>query len=284
MDYAGWLKGAIACLAANAEKNSQTDSPKRQAEILLEFVTGHSRAFILGFTETQLTAEQQQQLDQLLSRRCQGEPIAYLLGEREFWSLPLKVSSVTLIPRADTECLVALALQKIPVQGGDILDLGSGTGAIALALASERSDCRVTGVDRIATATELAKDNARRLAISNADFITGDWFSPLTGRKFALIVSNPPYIDAQDCHLQQGDLRFEPRSALVSAEEGFADLRTIIHRAPGYLMAGGWLLLEHGWQQAERVRAILNQTGFQHIRTAQDYANNDRVTFACWNG
>ncbi|CAI1504139.1 Release factor glutamine methyltransferase [Serratia quinivorans] len=275
MDYQSWLKAAAARL-------TQSDSARRDAEILLGFVTGRARTFLMAFGETLLTQQQQEQLERLLVRRERGEPVAYLIGEREFWSLPLSVSPATLIPRPDTECLVELALERLPSSSCNILDLGTGTGAIALALASERQDCRVTGVDLQPEAVALAQHNAQKLAIGNAQFLQGSWFAPLAGQTFALIASNPPYIDAADPHLAQGDVRFEPSSALVAQQHGLADLSAIVQQAPQYLQPQGWLLLEHGWQQGESVRALLQAAGFISIATRRDYGDNDRVTFGQW--
>ncbi|WP_329906089.1 peptide chain release factor N(5)-glutamine methyltransferase [Serratia quinivorans] len=275
MDYQSWLKAAAARL-------TQSDSARRDAEILLGFVTGRARTFLMAFGETLLTQQQQEQLERLLVRRERGEPVAYLIGEREFWSLPLSVSPATLIPRPDTECLVELALERLPSSACNILDLGTGTGAIALALASERQDCRVTGVDLQPEAVALAQHNAQKLAIGNAQFLQGSWFAPLAGQTFALIASNPPYIDAADPHLAQGDVRFEPSSALVAQQHGLADLSAIVQQAPQYLQPQGWLLLEHGWQQGESVRALLQAAGFISIATRRDYGDNDRVTFGQW--
>ncbi len=267
-----WLRAAIARLA-------DSDSPKLDAEILLGLVTGKSRSWIIAFDDSELSAEQLHQLSALLERRAGGEPIAWLTGHREFWSLDLAVSPDTLIPRPDTELLVEQALSRLPAQPANILDLGTGTGAIALAIASERPDCQAIGVDRIAAAVALAESNAQRLGITNAQFRLGHWFSAVSGEQFALIVSNPPYIDEADEHLRQGDVRFEPHSALVSAENGLADIRQIAAKAGEHLLAGGWLLLEHGWQQAQQVRAILRENGFTGIATCQDYGGNDRVTY-----
>ncbi|CAI0869928.1 peptide chain release factor N(5)-glutamine methyltransferase [Serratia entomophila] len=275
MDYQGWLKAAAARL-------THSDSARRDAEILLGFVTGRARTFLMAFGETLLTPPQQQQLETLLARRERGEPVAYLVGEREFWSLPLSVSPATLIPRPDTECLVELALERLPAQPCRMLDLGTGTGAIALALASERPDCAVTGVDLHPEAVALAQHNAQKLNIGNAQFLQGSWFAPLAGQTFALIASNPPYIDAADPHLAQGDVRFEPGSALVAADRGLADLAAIVRQAPQYLQPQGWLLLEHGWQQGHSVRELLQAAGFSAVATHRDYGGNDRVTLGQW--
>jgi len=272
MDIRHWLKHAIATLCGG-------DSPKRDAEILLSFVTGKSRSWLMAFDETLLNDQQLTQLDALLLRRAQGEPIAHLIGEREFWSLPLRVNDATLIPRPDTEILVEQALVRLPATPSRILDLGTGTGAIALAIASERPDCQVVGVDRIEAAVELAQLNAEQLGLSNASFSLSHWFRDLAPSRFNLIVSNPPYIDANDIHLGQGDVRFEPRSALVAEEAGLADLRTLIEQAPHWIVAGGWLLLEHGWQQEHAVRQLMIENGYQAVATANDYGGNPRVTF-----
>ena len=271
MDYQQWLQQAIVRL-------HESDSPRRDAEILLGFVTGKARTFILAFGETLILPEQQTQLDTLLARRERGEPVAHLVGMREFWSLPLFVSPATLIPRPDTECLVEQALARLPGTSCDILDLGTGTGAIALALASERPDCQVTAVDYVADAVALAQRNADALDILNIRIAQSDWFSALDGLCFSLIVSNPPYIDERDPHLAQGDVRFEPKSALVAADSGLADLAHIIREGRDYLLPGGVMLLEHGWQQGEAVRALFAREGYIHVETCVDYGGNDRVT------
>lgn len=273
MDYQTWLQDAVQRLSL-----AHSESAKRDAEILLGFVTECARTFLLAFGETALTDLQMEQLALLLTRREAGEPIAYLVGEREFWSLPLSVSPATLIPRPDTECLVELALTCLPTAPCDILDLGTGTGAIALALASERPDCTVSGIDLQPDAVQLAQHNAKKLAINNVLFKQGSWFQPVAGQQFALIVSNPPYIDQTDPHLALGDVRFEPASALVAAENGLADLRVIVQQAADFLQPQGWLLLEHGWQQGENVRQLLNKAGFFRVETYSDYGGNERVT------
>lgn len=271
MDFKHWLQQAIAQL-------QESESPRRDAEILLGYVTGKARTFILAFGETKLTAAHQQELSVLLARRVKGEPVAHLVGEREFWSLPLRVSPVTLIPRPDTECLVEQALARMPATPCSVLDLGTGTGAIALAIASERPDCDIMALDLIPEAVELARDNASRLGITNVQVLQSNWFSALNTQRFAVIVSNPPYIDGEDPHLSQGDVRFEPRSALVADNHGFADLRTLIESSRDFLEPGGWLLLEHGWQQAAQTRELFTDAGYTEIQSCQDYGGNDRLT------
>lgn len=271
MDFQRWLQQAIAQL-------NESESPRRDAEILLGFVTGKERTFILAFGETLLTPQQLQQLDELLARRAKGEPIAHLVGEREFWSLPLRVSPFTLIPRPDTECLVEQALDRMPESPCAVLDLGTGTGAIALAIASERPDCDITALDLIPEAVELARSNAQRLGITNVRVLQSNWFSALNTQRFSIIVSNPPYIDREDPHLAQGDVRFEPLSALVADEHGLADLRQLVETSRQFLEPGGWLLLEHGWKQAEEVQQLFIDAGFTEVQTCQDYGGNDRLT------
>ncbi|TSJ59425.1 peptide chain release factor N(5)-glutamine methyltransferase [Atlantibacter subterranea] len=271
MEFQHWLRQAAARLV-------DSESPRRDAEILLGLVTGKARTFILAFGETQLSEAQLAELDALLARRAAGEPVAYLTGVREFWSLPLMVSPATLIPRPDTECVVEQALARLPAEPCRILDLGTGTGAIALALASERPDCQVVAVDKVPDAVDLAQRNAARLNIANIDIRQSDWFSAVQGDRFQLIVSNPPYIDSEDEHLRQGDVRFEPLSALVAPDAGLADIDYLIREARAFLEPGGWLVLEHGWQQGEAVRALFHQAGFLAVETGLDYGGNERLT------
>ena len=275
MTFRQWLTQAIARLGAS-------DSPRRDAEILLGHVTGKARTWILAFDETLLTAEQLAELEALLARRLNGEPVAHLVGQREFWSLPLFVSPATLIPRPDTECLVEQALVRLPQTACRILDLGTGTGAIALALASERADCKVTAVDFMPDAAALAARNAAHLALNNVTVLQSDWFSGLKGQRFAMIVSNPPYIDETDPHLAEGDVRFEPRTALVAADQGLADLAHIIREGRQYLLPNAYMLLEHGWKQGEAVRALFNEAGYLDVETCRDYGDNERLTLGRW--
>ncbi|WP_392565325.1 peptide chain release factor N(5)-glutamine methyltransferase [Utexia brackfieldae] len=275
MTYLEWLKAATLYLKGH-------DSPKRDAEIILGFITQKTRTFLMAFSETVLTDEEVIRLNACLERRKNGEPIAYITGVKEFWSLPLDVGFSTLIPRPDTEKLVELALDHLPKEPCEILDLGTGTGAIAIALATERPDCLLTAIDYNVDAVKLAQSNASRFSIENIYFLQGDWFKPVKNRTFTMIVSNPPYIDPADPHLSMGDVRFEPLSALIAADNGLSDIKQIIQQAPKHLKQYGWLIIEHGWQQGEAVRTIFKQQGFQLVNTYTDYSGNDRVTLGRW--
>ncbi|MBA6420481.1 peptide chain release factor N(5)-glutamine methyltransferase [Pseudomonas sp. 5Ae-yellow] len=261
-----------------------SESPVLDAELLLCHVLGKGRSYLRTWPEAQPSAEQVERFLVLLARRRTGEPVAYLLGERGFWSLDLQVSPATLIPRADTERLVELGLELGPTGVAQVLDLGTGTGAIALALAAERGDWQLTGSDRVPDAVALAQSNAERLQLSNTRFLLSNWFSALQGQCFDLILSNPPYIAADDPHLAQGDVRFEPRSALVSGADGLDDIRLLVAAAPDHLKQGGWFLLEHGWQQSAAVQALLVERGFVDVDSWTDLAGHPRVTGGCWRG
>ncbi|WWP01248.1 MAG: peptide chain release factor N(5)-glutamine methyltransferase [Candidatus Dasytiphilus stammeri] len=259
---------------------TNSDSPQRDAEILLEFVTGKNLTWLKAFDDTELNNLHLVKLNDFLNRRTNGEPIAYLINKCEFWSLPLMISPVSLIPRPETEVMVTQALLHLPDVASKILDLGTGSGAIALAIAKERPDCFILGVDLSQATLLLAQYNAHNLDFNNVLFICSDWFSALAAQHFFdMIVSNPPYIDALDNHLQQGDLRFEPKIALISEEKGLADLHKIIYNSFNYLKdTGGWLLLEHGWQQGYEVRNFMKDNNFNDIFTYHDYGNHERVT------
>ncbi|WP_429137105.1 peptide chain release factor N(5)-glutamine methyltransferase [Aeromonas veronii] len=262
---------------------AEGESPRADADVLLCHLLDCRRSYLMTWPERELDAAQQATLQGWLVRRLNGEPIAHLVGEREFWSLPLKVSPATLIPRPDTEVLVEQALTRIPQGPCAVLDLGTGTGAIALALKSERPEIDVWAVDRMADAAALARENSAALELP-IEVRDGSWFEPLgepdrdETPRFAVIVSNPPYIDGADPHLEQGDVRFEPRSALVADDAGLADIRHIVAHAPAYLLTDGWLLLEHGWEQGEAVRQLLRDGGYREVATVRDYGDNDRVT------
>lgn len=269
------------CLRRASELAELSDSARLDVEVILSWVLGKDRSFLFTWPEHQLSCEQLEQFERAFARRKAGEPVAHITGEREFWSLSLLTDASTLIPRPDTECLVELALARLPKTSPRILDLGTGTGAIALALASERADAEVMAVDVVDSAVALARKNAERLQIANIEIKQSHWFSAVNGR-FDVIVSNPPYIDADDEHLQQGDVRFEPLSALVAEKQGLADLQLIVEQAPAYLNEGGWLLMEHGWQQGEAVRHLLLEKGYTDVATEQDFGGNDRVSLGRW--
>jgi len=256
------------------------DSPtaKLDAEWLLAAALGKPASYLRTWPEREVSTECEARFTADLARRRRGEPVAYILGRQGFWSLDFEVAPHTLIPRPDTELLVETALQLLPATPAAVLDLGTGTGAIALALAHERPTWRVTGVDRVAEAVDLATRNAQRLRLGNAVFYESQWFSALAGQRFALIVSNPPYIPAHDPHLQEGDLRFEPTSALVAGEDGLDDIRQIIASAPIHLLSGGWLLLEHGYDQALAVRALLVESGFADVQSRRDLGGHERIS------
>lgn len=254
------------------------ESPAADSRALLCHVLAKPTAYLLTWPERALTEQQWQQLQHLVSQREQGVPVAYLTGQREFWSLSLAVNPSTLIPRPDTETLVATALSLTLPHQARVLDLGTGTGAIALALKSERPDWQVVAVDQSQDAVALAQRNATQLGLA-VEVLHSDWFSALPQQQsFDLIVSNPPYIDAKDPHLQQGDVRFEPHSALVSAQQGLADIAKISAEARGWLSDNGWLLVEHGWQQAAAVVELMQQNDYKHINRWRDYGNVERVT------
>lgn len=253
-------------------------TPRLDAELLLAAALNKPRSYLRTWPEREPDADQLALFQASLQRRRQGEPVAYILGHQGFWSLDLEVAPHTLIPRPDTELLVETALDLVPATPLEVLDLGTGTGAIALALASERPAWQVTGVDRVEEAVALAERNRQRLALGNAGFLLSHWFSALAGRRYGLILSNPPYIRADDRHLAQGDLRFEPSSALVAGRDGLDDIRAIIQAAPEYLLPGGWLLLEHGFDQAGDVRRLLGDAGFAEVHSRRDLAGLERIS------
>lgn len=255
-----------------------SESANIDADLLMLKVIQKDRAFLFARPEFQLDDHAYGHFSQLLDRRLAGEPIAHIIEEKEFWSLPLKVNKHTLIPRPDTEVLVEKVLEFLPTESCRVLDLGTGSGAIALAIAKERDDCELTAVDVVAEAVELAKENATRLQITNISVFQSNWFSSVEGM-FRCIVSNPPYINSSDEHLNMGDVRFEPRTALIAENEGYSDIELIVEQAKKYLMPEGGLFIEHGWQQGENVRDIFSQAGFLAVATYQDYGGNDRVTF-----
>lgn len=251
-------------------------SARLDAELLLCHVLGKPRSYLFAWSDAEVEAPATTTYTQLLERRRAGEPVAHLLGEREFWSLTLKVTPDTLIPRPETETLVEWTLElDLPAQAR-VVDLGTGSGAIALALAAERPAWSITAIDVSSAALDVARENASRLDLPVA-FKISDWFAQVAG-DWDLVVSNPPYVAPGDAHLQQGDLRFEPLAALAADDDGLADLRTIATAAVDHLADGGWLLLEHGHDQGAAVRELLQQQGFLDITTRRDLAGIERIT------
>lgn len=255
-----------------------SDSARLDAELLLCHVLSRPRAYLYTWPERGLEKTEREALEALTERRLDGEPIAHILGKREFWSLELAVSADTLIPRPETELLVEAALARIPEEAEwSIADLGTGSGAIALAIASERTRCHVIAVERSEGALAVARENARRHGLGNVELLLGDWFVPLAGRRCEMILSNPPYIPEADPHLGQGDVRFEPSSALVAGADGLADLRHIIAGAKNFLQDPGWLLLEHGYDQGIAVTGLLREAGFVEVADLTDLQGHGRV-------
>lgn len=250
-----------------------------EAELLLAHAAGQSRTWLFTHGDAELDADAQARFDALLARRRQGEPVAYLTGRRGFWRFDLQVSPATLVPRAETELLVELALSRLPSDRAlRVADLGTGSGAIALALAFERPMAHVVATDASTDALAVARANAAELQLGNIDFRHGSWFEPLQGERFDLIASNPPYIAVGDAHLDEGDLPHEPAMALSSGADGLDAIRTIVAAAPAHLQPGGWLLLEHGWDQGPAVRDLLTAAGFTEVFTERDLELRDRVS------
>ena len=266
------------------DSQSQQDAAKLEAEILLAFILNKPRSHLYTWPEQEISASQQSQYNSLLRRRCSGEPIAYMTGEREFWGLTLKVSPATLIPRPETERLVEIALSYIPdSEAVRVADLGTGSGAIALAIASERPKASIVATDISDAALEVAQENQSILGLSRVRFYQGHWFDALgdqgeTSEQFNFIVANPPYIAEGDPHLVQGDLRFEPALALSSGSDGLHDLRTIIQNATQYLAKGAYLLLEHGYDQASAISDLFEKSGYSDVQCYSDYGDRERAT------
>ena len=260
-----------------------TDSARRDTEILLCHCLGKSRAWLYTWPEKGVARDCARDFEKLLAQRREGVPVAYLTGEREFWSLQLAVSDATLIPRPETETLVSWALELALPNAASVLDLGTGSGAIALALASERPHWRVTALDVSEEALQVARGNAVRTRLTSVHFVQSDWYQAVTGQRFNVLLANPPYIDGDDPHLALGDVRFEPRSALVSSDSGLEDLGRLVTGAPDQLFDGGWLLLEHGFEQANAVRVMLHDAGFSQVSTRRDMSGQQRITGGCWH-
>ena len=253
-------------------------SARLDAELLLEYVTGLSRTDFRAAPERALPAAAGWSFQQLIRRRLQGEPVAYIRGHQEFWSLLLEVSPAVLIPRPETELVVERTLALLRPDAKEVADLGTGSGAIALAVASERPSLQVTAVDASADALEIARRNAARLQLGNVHFERGSWFTPFAGRRFDVVAANPPYIARGDSNLAADVGRFEPEIALVAGATGLEAIEQIVAQAGAHLQPGGWLVLEHGWTQAAAVRERLVRSGFAHVRSHADLAGHERVT------
>jgi release factor glutamine methyltransferase len=264
---------------ASGRLRAISPTPRLDAEVLLAYVLGTSRSQLHVWPERPIPAARLGHLEALIARRCQGEPVAYLTGQREFWSMSLQVTTATLIPRPETELLVETALACVPPRAcWRIADLGTGSGAIALALARERPGCRIIATDLSAAALEVARSNAEHHGLGNIEFRVGDWLAPLGDERYELVVSNPPYVAADDPCLMAGGTRFEPRTALASGVDGMDALRHLIGRAPPYLTAAGRLMVEHGCDQGPAVAALLSAHGYAHIRSHRDLAGHERVS------
>lgn len=256
-----------------------TEGRESETRILLGFVTGLSSADLIAHGDESLTDTQIERFKKMTKERQRGIPISYLTGTREFWSIPLFVNNQVLIPRHETEILVERVLEHIAGRPNtSILELGTGSGAVALALASELPDAYVIATDTSVSALVIAQHNLDRSGLQNVELLESDWFSNLGGNQFDLICSNPPYISPDDAHLQQGDVRFEPRDALVADECGYGSIRRILTNAKEYLVPGGLIVIEHGFQQGKGVRSMMSELGFTGISTHQDLSENDRVT------
>lgn len=278
----------ISSLLAEGDRlQAASDTPRLDVEILLCHVLDRPRSYLYTWPENLVEVDQEKTFRDLLARRVAGEPVAHLVGYREFWSLSLKVAPHTLVPRPETELLVEETLKRVTLNSATVLDLGTGTGAIALALASERPAWQLMAVDRVDRAVALARENRQACRVANMQVLQSNWFEQI-GRlalgPFDAIVSNPPYIAAGDSHLQQGDVRFEPASALVSDDGGMADIRLIAQQARQYLKPRGWLLLEHGYQQGIAVRQLLQTFGYTEVQTCRDITGQERVTVGCRKG
>ena len=274
----------IAQLLTHATQQLDTTSARLDAEVLLAHALDKSRSHLHAWPDRVPAPDQQTRFAALLKRRISGEPVAYLTGQREFWSLALMVTRDTLIPRPETETLVAQALSVFARDSRiDIADLGTGSGAIALAIASERPRARILATDHSESALAIARANARQLGIGNVEFVTGDWCDALGERQFDLLLSNPPYIAAQDRHLAEGDVRFEPRIALAAGSDGMSALSTIASCARQHLRTGGWLMLEHGYDQQTAVMRLLQSLGYRDVADYPDDAGLSRVVCGTWH-
>jgi release factor glutamine methyltransferase len=268
--------------AAERELDSST-SPRLDAELLLALARGCSRAALFRDRDEPVETPTRECFHALLRERLRGVPVAHLLGYREFWSMRLRVTANTLIPRPETELLVELALSLMPLGARwRVADLGTGSGAIALAIARERPSARVSATDLSRAALVVARENAARAGITNVDYIEGDWWQAVSGQHFDVVVSNPPYVAANDPHLLHDGLPYEPAMALVSGDDGMLALHTIVSGSVNHMRRGAWLLLEHGSTQGEAVRSLLSANGYRALATYRDLAGLERATIAQW--
>lgn len=276
------IDNALVWAAAQLEGG---ESPSVDAKVMLANILDKSQTYLFTWPDKMLNATEKAEFENAVAKRKRGEPVAYIIGKRDFWTLSLFTSPDTLIPRPDTEVLVEHVLNwanENPSNALSICDLGTGTGAIALALASEIPEASVTGVDFQQGAVNLATRNAEANGITNAQFMQSDWFSALTGQTFDMIVSNPPYIEETSPYLNEGDVRFEPKTALTSGCDGLDDIKHIINNAPQFLNKGALLAFEHGFDQGTVVNTLLADAGFVDVKTIKDYGDNDRVTLGQW--
>lgn len=266
-------------LSAAGDKLTASDSARLDAEILLAFALNKPRSFLYSHPELEISASAINAFNALIEQRQQGSPVAYLTGRKEFWSLPLSVNETTLIPRPDTELLVEQALKKIPENAARMVaDLGTGSGAIAIAIASERPRCHVVASDCVYQSLVLARQNAEQTGLKNITFICANWGNVFNANSLDVIVSNPPYIADNDPHLSSGDVRFEPRHALAAGPAGLDDLTAIIRQSTAALKPGGWILLEHGYDQQQAVQQLLRDNNYSETETCRDLAGNPRVS------
>jgi release factor glutamine methyltransferase len=264
---------------ASAQLKHSSDTPALDAQVLLAHTLDHTRTWLMAHATELLSNNKLETFRHLIEQRSAGTPIAHLTGLQEFWSLPLQVTGDTLIPRPETELLVELALERIPIKAPcTVADIGTGSGAIALAIASEREHCQIVATDISAAALEIARNNATTNGLRNVSFCIGANLEPVEGRQFDLIVSNPPYIASDDPHLLQGDVRFEPRTALVAGEDGLDVIRALVRHGAGYLKPDGWLIIEHGYDQEHAIVSLFEQAGFTSIECYRDLAGQPRVT------
>lgn len=260
----------------------ENDASALDARVLLASALQRTVTYLYTWPDKAIGSTELHRYQRYIAQRGQGTPVAYITGQRDFWSLSLQVSPATLIPRPDTETLVEQALLRLPTGPATICDLGTGTGAVALAIASERPDCQILAIDVVAEAVELASSNAQANNLTNVTVLQSSWFANIQGQQFDMLVSNPPYVENLSPYLKQGDVRFEPASALTAGSDGLDDIRYIVQHAGNYLTAQGWLLLEHGYTQGPAVRTLLQEAGFIQVTTVSDLSGQPRISGGQW--